>query len=154
MKRPTMPPPQISILLLLTLGIVGTYLVIRHFLTPESFGQYGWYRGKALEEIASQEPVLAGMQSCNDCHSEILKQILGHEHKTVSCESCHGASKAHAENPEIATERKLDDAFCLRCHDANPSRPDWISQIKLADHYVGSACIECHMPHQPNEVPP
>ena len=34
-------PPQIVRLVLLTIAIVGSYLVARYFLTPPSFGQYG-----------------------------------------------------------------------------------------------------------------
>ena len=48
-------PPQIVRLVLLTVGIVGSYLVARYFLTPSSFGQYGFYRGQALEEVKREE---------------------------------------------------------------------------------------------------
>jgi nitrate/TMAO reductase-like tetraheme cytochrome c subunit len=42
---------------------------------------------------------------------------------------------------------------CLRCHEANPSRPKWHKQIVSKDHYTGSKCTECHVPHSPLEVP-
>ena len=28
-----------------------------------------------------------------------------------------------------------------------------VKQINSKDHYTGQRCIECHSPHQPNEVP-
>jgi len=61
----------------LTVAIVGSYLVARYFLTPNSFREYGWYRGEALGEIASRPPVYAGKKACDECHSEILEKLAG-----------------------------------------------------------------------------
>lgn len=145
-------PPQLVRLVLLTLGIVGAYLTARYILTPSSFGQYGWYRGMALEEAAARPIVFAGKKACDECHSEVLQLVAKFEHKTVSCESCHGVGQAHVDNPEIKLS-KLAEIHCLRCHEANPSRPKWLRQIALKEHYKGQRCTECHVPHQPNEVP-
>lgn len=144
-------PPQIIRLVLLTLAIVGSYLVARAFLTPQSFGEYGWYRGNALGEIASRTPVYAGKQACDECHSDILQKMAKDFHKTLSCEACHGVSKSHAENPDVLPV-KLTGSHCIRCHEANPSRPAWFKQIVVIDHYSGK-CTECHVPHQPNQTP-
>jgi hypothetical protein len=172
-------PPQILRLLLLTLGIVGSYLVARAFLTPPSFGEHGWYRADALEEIASRTPVHAGRKACEECHSEIFPKLAKGPHKTISCETCHGVSRDHADNPDIkagvvkdhvtnadlkpaATAEvgtngvvsvgKYTGVHCMRCHEANPSRPAWFKQIVVKTHYSGK-CTECHLPHQPTEVP-
>jgi hypothetical protein len=144
-------PPQILRLVLLTLVIVVTYLVARAFLTPPSFGQLGWYRGEALVEIAARTPVYAGKQACDECHSDILQKLAKDSHRTLSCEACHGVSRDHAENPDIQPV-KLTGSHCIRCHEANPSRPGWFKQIVVKDHY-GGKCAECHIPHQPNETP-
>ena len=144
-------PPQIFRLVLLTLGIVGTYAVARVLLTPSSFGEYGWYRGAALAEIASRTPVYAGKKACDECHSDVLQKLAKGDHKTLSCEACHGVSRDHAENPDI-TPVKLTGSHCIRCHEANPSRPACFRQIVVKDHYSGK-CTDCHVPHQPNEVP-
>lgn len=144
-------PPQIVRLILLTLGIVGTYMVARYFLTPATFGAYGWYRGAALDEVRSRTPVYAGKKACDECHSEVVERLAKFEHKTLSCEGCHGVSNAHAGNPDIAPI-KLTGSHCIRCHEANPSRPAWFKQIVVKNHYSGK-CTECHVPHQPNEVP-
>jgi ribosomal protein L37AE/L43A len=130
---------------------LNAYLVARRFLTPPSFGQYGWYRGKSLEELASREPVYVGKQACDECHSDVIQTVAKFEHKTVSCESCHGVSKAHADNPDVPIA-KLTDSDCMRCHQENPSRPAWLRQITLESHYTGH-CVLCHVPHEPNEVP-
>jgi hypothetical protein len=144
-------PPQILRLVLLTLAIVGSYLVARAFLTPASFGEYGWYRGAALAEIAARTPVYAGKMACDECHSDILHKLAGDAHKTLSCEACHGVSRDHVENPDILPV-KLTGSHCIRCHEANPSRPAWFKQILVKDHYSGK-CTECHIPHQPNQSP-
>ena len=145
-------PPQIFRLVLLTLGIVVSYLTARYFLTPPSFGQYAWYRGEALQEIAARKPVYAGKKACEECHSDVLEKLAKAEHKTLSCEGCHGVSQDHAANPDI-TPIKLTGNHCIRCHEANPSRPAWFKQITVKNHYTGQKCTECHVPHQPNEVP-
>jgi hypothetical protein len=138
-------------LILLTLAIVGSYFVARAFLTPQSFGQYGFYRGNALEEIALRTPHFAGNKACAECHDEVLKALEKFEHKTLSCESCHGVSREHSENPDILPV-KMAGNHCIRCHEANPSRPVWFKQIVIKEHY-GGKCVECHAPHQPSQDP-
>jgi hypothetical protein len=146
-------PPQILRLVLLTLAIVGSYLVARSFLTPASFGQYGWYRGDALAEIASRPPVYAGKLSCgaSACHSEVQNKLAADAHKTLSCEACHGMSREHVDNLNILPV-KTTGSHCIRCHEANVARPAWLKQIVVKDHY-GSKCTECHVPHQPTKTP-
>ncbi|MGD0743565.1 MAG: hypothetical protein ABSA45_00265 [Verrucomicrobiota bacterium] len=144
-------PPQILRLVLLALAIVGSYLVARSFLVPPSFGQYGWYRGNALNLIASREPVFAGKKACDECHSDILHNLAADAHKTLSCEACHGVCREHCNNPDILPD-KTTGSHCIRCHEANLARPAWLKQIVVKDHY-GPKCTECHLPHQPTKTP-
>jgi hypothetical protein len=144
-------PPQILRLVLLTLGIVSSYFVARYFMTPPSFGQYGWFRGAALQELAARTPVYAGRKACEVCHADQEQKLAKGQHQTLSCETCHGVGEQHVEDPDI-TPTKLTGTHCLRCHEANPSRPEWFKQITVKDHYSGK-CADCHDPHQPNEVP-
>jgi len=145
-------PPQIARLLLLTAGIVVAYFSARYVLKPATFGEFGWYRGAALEELRNRPVVFAGKKACDECHSELLNKMAKFEHKTVSCETCHGVSQAHADNPDVQIV-KFTAVQCLRCHEAEPARPKWMHQIHSKNHYKGQRCTECHMPHQPNEVP-
>jgi len=150
-------PPQIVRLVLLTIGIVCVYFTARYFLAPPSMGQYGHYRGQALQEIAAREPYWAGRKACETCHAEIVKKLAKAEHQGLSCETCHGETvkkltMAHVENPEVKLP-KLSYSQCVRCHEASPSRPKWLHQITPDKHYTGQVCAECHVPHQPNEVP-
>ena len=146
-------PPQILRLVLLTLAIVGSYMVARAFLTPPTFRQYGWYRGAALAELATRDRVYAGKPACEECHSDEYQKLLKHEHKGLACESCHGPGEAHGKDPRKDNIEKSSFAVCLRCHEANPSRPKWHKQIVIKNHYTGSKCTECHVPHSPSEVP-
>jgi ribosomal protein L37AE/L43A len=145
-------PPQIVRLLLLTVVIVAGFLAARFFLTPPSFGEFGYYRGDALGEAASLPIAYAGQKACEECHSEQHEIIMRAEHKTLSCESCHGAGAAHVDNPDVPLA-KLTFSHCLRCHEASPGRPLWFKQIKSKEHYTGHRCTECHSPHEPNETP-
>ena len=145
-------PPQVLRIVLLAVGIVGAYLVARFFLTPASFGDYGWFRGAALTELRAREPVYAGKSACEECHSDHYQKLQKGSHKSLSCEACHGAAQAHVENPDVKLPA-LNYSHCVRCHEANPSRPKWHKQIVGKDHYTGSKCTECHVPHSPADVP-
>ncbi len=152
--QPPRVPPQIVRLILLTVGIVAVYLIARSLLTPASFGDYGWFRANAIWEIASREPVYAGSKACNDCHEEQGQKLAKGSHKGLSCEGCHGAGQAHFDKPDVNRMTVLTFSHCVRCHEANPSRPKTHKQINTRTHYTtGEKCIECHVPHQPNEVP-
>ena len=124
----------------------------RYFLTPRTFGEYGWYRGAALLELGQREAVYAGRKACDECHSEQFKKLVEHGHKTLSCEVCHGAAQAHADNPDLKPE-KFHFSLCVRCHEANRSRPKWHKQIVVKNHYTVSMCTDCHLPHQPEDAP-
>ena len=153
MRRLFKMPPQLLRIFLLAVGIVAAYAVARYVLTPASFGQYGWYRGAALAEMATRDQVYAGKKACEECHSDEYQKLMKHEHKGVSCESCHGPGQAHANDPRPDNIEKSTFATCLRCHEANPSRPKWHKQVVIKTHYPGQKCTECHVPHQPLEVP-
>src|SRR5512138_2965812 len=128
MRRLFKMPPQVFRIFLLAVGIVGFYMVAKYFLTPRSFGEYGWYRGMALAEMSDRRPVFAGKKACEECHSEEVKKLKEHGHKGLSCEGCHGPAQAHAENPDVKLE-KPHYTHCVRCHEASPSRPKWHKQI-------------------------
>ncbi len=152
MRRLFNMPPQILRLFLLLVGIVASYGLARYFLTPPTFGQYGWYRGVALAELRARPLVFAGRKDCEECHSDESAKLAKFAHKNVSCEACHGPRYEHAQDPDVKMT-VVSFSHCLRCHEANPSRPKTHKQIVSKTHYSGSKCIECHVPHAPSEVP-
>jgi cytochrome c554/c'-like protein len=126
------------------------FIVLRGFLVPKSFGQYGHFRGDALAEIKSQPLHYAGHGTCETCHSDVLEQKVKGKHVRVNCEACHGPLAKHADDPGGTAPEKLDTAkLCVRCHEANTAKPKWFPQVVSADHSAGLACSECHKPHDP-----
>jgi hypothetical protein len=152
MRSPLNMPPQVLRIVLLAVAIVASYLTARYLLTPPSFRQYGWYRGEALVELQERDPVFAGRKACEECHSDHCQKLAKGAHQGLSCEACHGPGLLHADNPDVKFD-KVPFSSCLRCHEANPSRPKWHKQIVSKSHYTGSKCTECHVPHSPTEVP-
>ena len=47
------------------------FLVVRHYVVPKSFGQYGHYRGAAIGEIAARPVKYAGHETCETCHADV-----------------------------------------------------------------------------------
>jgi hypothetical protein len=126
------------------------FVVLRAFMVPRSFGQFGHYRGDAIHEIADKPVVYAGHESCETCHAGVLDIKSKGKHLHVACESCHGALAAHADDPGSVQPEKLDTAvLCARCHEANSAKPKWFPQVVSADHSAGLACNTCHQPHSP-----
>jgi transcription elongation factor Elf1 len=126
------------------------FVVLRGFLVPRSFGQYGHYRGDAIREAADKPVVYAGHQVCETCHAEVLEVKDKGKHARVACESCHGPLAAHADDPGSVQAEKLDTAvLCVRCHEASSSKPKWFPQVASADHSSGLPCETCHQPHSP-----
>jgi hypothetical protein len=126
------------------------FLVVRHFIVPKSFGEYGHYRGAAMGEIAAHPVHFAGHQACEACHTDVLDVKKNGKHAHVNCEACHGPLAKHADDPASVTPPKLDTAvLCVRCHSASAARPKGFPQVVAAEHYNGLPCETCHNPHSP-----
>jgi hypothetical protein len=125
------------------------FLVIRHFVVPKSFGQYGHYRGAAIAEIAAKPIHFAGHDTCETCHADILDAKKSGKHANVNCEACHGPLANHANDPSIAPA-KLDTALlCIKCHAASAAKPKTFPQVDADQHSGGVPCETCHKPHDP-----
>jgi hypothetical protein len=144
-------PPQIPRLTLAFAIFIACFLLLRSLLVPETFGQYGHYRGDSLTDNANQELHYAGQQACLECHQDIEDAKLSDLHSTIHCEICHGPGQKHVvsgESSEIIKPNSRE--FCGSCHEKNAAkRTGTIVQIQLNDHNTGKNCIECHNPHQP-----
>lgn len=126
------------------------FWVIRGYVVPKSFGQYGHYRGAAIAEIAARPVHFAGHQACETCHVDVLDVKKNGKHAHVNCEACHGALAKHADDPASVTPPKLDTAvLCVRCHAASAAKPKGFPQVVAADHSTGLPCETCHQPHNP-----
>src|ERR1035437_6077315 len=126
------------------------FWVIRGYVVPKSFGQYGHYRGAAIGEIAARPVHFAGHEACETCHVDVLDVKKNGKPAHVNCEACHGALAKHADDPASVTPPKLDTAvLCVRCHEANAAKPKNFPQVASADHSSGLPCDTCHQPHSP-----
>ncbi|HWP30441.1 MAG TPA: cytochrome c3 family protein [Fimbriimonadales bacterium] len=140
--------PQVSRLLVLFALLLLGFIFLWTWTTPESFGEYGFFRGDALKEIQAQPPKFAGKQACLDCHSD-LEESTQHFQVGVSCETCHGPALEHVKDfekfkPSIPEKRE----FCGRCHGKNIARPSDFPQIDLSEHNPSEPCTSCHAIHE------
>lgn len=126
------------------------FLVIRGYVVPKSFGQYGHYRGDAIKDIAARPAKFAGHQACESCHTDVLDTKKSGKHAPVNCEGCHGPLAKHADDPASVTPVKPDTAvLCARCHTASAAKPKGFPQVDPASHSNGVPCETCHQPHNP-----
>jgi hypothetical protein len=146
-------PSHIKRLILAFAVFIGLFLVARHFLYPESFGQYGFYRANSLKDNSSVELHYAGNAACVDCHEDVSTSKATDVHNVIRCETCHGAGLQHTQNPDSAKMILPGTReFCGLCHSMNAAkRSETIVQINLNVHNTGKNCIECHNPHMPWE---
>jgi hypothetical protein len=144
-------PLHIKRLILVFVIFISLFLIVRHFLVPESFGKYGPYRAAAMEENARLEIHYAGQQACFECHQDIEDLKAQDVHSDIHCETCHGPGQKHVVSGEASDILKPSGReFCGSCHQKNAAkRTDAIFQVDLAKHNIGKNCTECHNPHQP-----
>ncbi len=133
------------------LFVIGTlaFFVLRSFVVPRSFGEYGHYRGAAITEIAARPEHFAGHQTCETCHADIAQTKSAGKHAHVNCEACHGPQIKHAEDPSIDPGKPDTAVLCVRCHEASAARPKDFPQVNAAEHANGVPCQTCHQPHSP-----
>jgi predicted CXXCH cytochrome family protein len=144
-------PPQVPRLALAFAVFISLFLLLRYLLTPDTFGEYGHYRGASLIDNASVEIHYAGQQACLDCHQDIEDIKKLDVHSEIHCESCHGPGQAHVLSGEAKDILKpTGREFCAKCHKMNAARPkNAVFQIEVDKHNSEKNCTECHNPHQP-----
>ena len=147
-------PPQITRLALAFAIFIFLFLLVRHFLVPESFGKYGPYRADALIDNGQVEIHYAGQNACFECHQDVEDLKLMDVHSEVHCETCHGPGQKHVVSGELSDIIKPNSReFCGLCHSKNAARKqDAVFQVDLKEHNVEKKCIDCHNPHQPWEM--
>jgi hypothetical protein len=147
-------PPQIPRLVLAFAIFISLFILVRHLLVPDTFGEYGHYRGASLIDNAQPEIHYAGQQACLDCHPDIEELKAMDVHSDIRCETCHGPGQKHVESMDANDIFKPSEReFCGMCHAKNAAKRETaIFQVDLEKHNTGKKCIECHNPHQPWEM--
>jgi len=115
---------------------------------------------KAAAAVSSD---FVGQDTCVTCHDEIGKKFADNPHTKLAlmhggsgatCESCHGAGKAHVDgggditkifNPAKHTAKEVDEK-CLSCHAAAHPNFDRSPHAK-----ANVSCISCHSVHASKE---
>ncbi|HCA81944.1 MAG TPA: hypothetical protein DEP53_19615 [Bacteroidetes bacterium] len=141
-------PDALRRVLVLFVVVIGIALLVR-MLLPAELKDSGIHVKTTIEHEMAKPVKYAGSDACTDCHEEAKLKKEGY-HKNLSCETCHGAAKDHAENPtETKPTLPRMREFCSGCHIYNPSRPSGFPQIVPAAHNPLKPCVECHNPHDP-----
>lgn len=147
-------PPQIKRLLPLFAIFIGLFLFVRYLLIPDSFGEFGHYRGNSIRENTEFPLHYAGRDVCAECHDDVAGMLASDVHAAISCETCHGPGYDHANFADsIGIGKPSGREFCGLCHSMNPARKAGVvKQIDIKDHNIDNDCIECHNPHMPWEL--
>lgn len=168
-------PQQIKRLVIAFSVILILVFALRQVLKPESFGELGHFRAKAIPENLNKQLHYAVMDSCTQCHKEIRAEKDKGHHAKLKCEVCHGPGLKHVtyagqfKNGELPDSLKLfkpaDRKDCTICHQLNAARikiqfdtinTSMIHMIDPLKHNPGDEaakevykCIDCHNPHNP-----
>ncbi|MBW1800499.1 MAG: hypothetical protein JRJ85_07185 [Deltaproteobacteria bacterium] len=131
-------------------------------LTPESFGLYGHYRADAILEEADREIRHWTNASCFSCHPYEANIHLAGNHKTISCEFCHGPYADHVKGGKkvgtLPVKKKEEiRVLCLRCHNmAIQARPKQVIKTVVMPEHLETQkvktthiCNQCHYVHAP-----
>jgi len=143
-------PDHVARLLVVFVVFIGGAIAVRTFVIPASLKETGRHRTSTEERESAKEPKYAGASQCGTCHDAESAAKAGGYHRNVSCETCHGAAKIHADDPSTGTPpAPRTRGFCPVCHAYDPSRPTGFPQINPAIHNPLKPCIACHNPHDP-----
>ena len=100
---------------------------------------------------------------CQECHSETVRAFSTNIHAKMDaygfagagCESCHGATDAHAESGDpsaVTNPAKIDgkaaSALCLDCHSKGKGQMYWHGSIHESQQL---SCVACHRVHSGHE---
>lgn len=137
-------------LILAFIAFIVLFGLVRVVVVPKSFGEYGWYRGESVGEIADRPLMYANSEECAGCHKLQYDAWANGAHKNVNCETCKAPGKQHAENPAAQKmEFNVSIGLCEACHEENPSKPKSQPQVDIYTHSRGQLCTTCHNPHSP-----
>ena len=145
---------------ILLIAVVATLILSRSFFVPETWGEYGWYRGAAVDDHRAKPVRHLGDETCAMCHDTEREEHTAGVHAAVRCELCHGPVTTHVDLEEgekiaempIRRTREL----CELCHRQLTARASGFPQVDVREHLAENggeltpdACFECHDPHSP-----
>lgn len=153
-------PKHIVRLLVLVAVVATVAFSAKHFLIPDSFYQYGHYRGNAVAEIASKIPKLQGSASCRSCHKEIYAEWTAGIHRRATrnnatmgvvykygpgCEVCHtGPAGNHPSKDPMPLS--IEDRVTTITHLDRKVHPSNVPGrvLMLSPQDMRGLCLNCH----------
>lgn len=154
MKQSLMKLPEPFIrLLLVFIVFVGLTVVTWAYVIPPSLKDRAYHKSTTIEREMAKPISYAGSSICFDCHEDTYDTKRSGAHLNLSCETCHGPSWLHSEDPlEVTPEVPRDRQGCARCHEYDTARPTGFPQVNVAAHNPDDPCISCHNPHDPEPL--
>ena len=138
---------------LIRVGIVfllfATTVAFARWMIPASLKNRKEQRQATVKREAAKPIRYAGSNACAECHGKINATKIAGYHRDLSCETCHGAAEAHAEDPDVKAATNPRREACALCHNYDPSKPTGYPQINPVVHNPRKQCIQCHKPHDP-----
>jgi len=156
-------PYQFGIRLVVVFAVIIAVVVLgRQMMLPDSWGEYGYYRGAYIDEEAHKEIKYGTNESCKSCHEEVYELKAHSVHKRLSCEMCHAPVSQHAQEgkkfakmPSMQGKPQID--LCLSCHQEGVGKPkdfptiNHLKHLKEQDVKPTHTCDQCHTVHDPME---
>lgn len=146
-------PEQVQRIAVVIGVLLAVVLLLRFVVIPQSYFSDRLHRASTVQREIARPVSFAGQDACAECHSDVYETKSRGFHKGLACETCHGPSARHAEDPEaVKPYAPRDRKFCPVCHAYDAARPTGFPQITPESHNPLRACYTCHNPHDP--VPP
>lgn len=148
--------------ILVFFAIIGIVLLGRVIMLPDSWGEYGYYRGDFIDQEAHKDMKYGTNESCRKCHGEVYELKEHSSHNRLSCEVCHAPVVEHVKEGKkfanMPTKKgEYQISLCLKCHQKTIGRPEKFPMIDqkthLSEQNVKSThtCDQCHTVHAPLE---
>ncbi len=145
---------------ILLMAVIVTLVLSRSLFVPDTWGEYGWYRGAAVDDHRAKTVRHLGDETCAMCHDVESAEHAEGVHQAVKCELCHGPATLHVnldEGEKIAEmPLRRTRELCELCHRELAARPEGFPQIDVREHLTENggelttdACFDCHNPHSP-----
>lgn len=153
-------PKHIARLLALIVVVALIAFSVRTFLIPDSFYQYGHYRGAAVAEIASKVPKLQGSASCLLCHKKEYEVWTAGIHRKATrndaiqgvvykygpgCEVCHTGPAGNHPSKQ-AMPLSIEDKVNSITHHEHKVHPANVPgrNLLLKPQDMRGICLNCH----------
>src|SRR3990172_1156984 len=109
------PDAAARLIVVFLLFVLGVFLVAGRI--PDAYKDGKSQIAAATRVELSKILKYAGEPACVECHDAEYNTKKTGYHRNLSCETCHGPARAHAEDPgENTPLLPRERQFCAKCH--------------------------------------